>query len=921
MESKKVVPGLIQDAIDSMSEYSESEGVDENRNENTPREKTEQVSEKYIKWFSELNNDDIDIAGIKGASLSEMYNAKFPIPPGFVITTKGYEYFITENNLKEKIDEILKKVNIEDTDDLLRKSQEIRNLIENAKIPEDLKNEIIESYHILGNENVREQGVSEDALNILKHAQEPTFVSVRSSASVKSRGSFAGQQESFLNIKGDKKLTEIVKRCFSSLYSARAIFYKIKNDLDEIPIAVIIQKMIDAEKAGIAFSADPVNKEGVIIEAVYGLGEGISSGKIHPDRYTSQNLEIESVKIADKRVAVVRNSSGDSEIVRLNPERSRSQVLTNGQILEVSDLVKKIENFYKESCSMEFSIESGKIYIIQTRAIKPSKKHGQKIEGGDVIIKGSGASPGAGTGIVRIIKSKEDLSKIKKGDIVVSGITSPDIILTTEKASAIITDEGGITSHAAVVCRELGIPLIVGTKEATSMLKDGMTVSVDGSTGKIYQGEISETKNIEIKEALKTQRVKLKIAVDLPEFAKTASRCRVDDAGLVRIEPIIASSKKHPLCYKKENKIEDYRELLKENLNKIAENFDSLCIRTSDIRTDEYNLLEGSPEREFNPLLGIHGIRFSLQHPEILEAELSAIKDVAERNPEKKIGVVFPQIISVDEVKKAKEFFNKFRTENMEFGILVETPSAVLIIEDICNESDFIFLGIRDLTQYTLAVDQGNKELQDIYHENHPAIFSQIKRVIGACRRTKTQSNVCAFTIKKDIIDFLFRKGINSLTVSPDEAYEVSVILKNMEDEREQPVKHEEHLEKKPVENYEKPRESSESKKLSEDSFEKPGLPQPPSPDRKVYESNEKEKQDIDKNERENQYNEKKEYVKKEKQDYESNKEEEKAHEKVDNMIRELDEELQKEDYEENLGVYKPDSYEEEKTYKYFNDD
>ncbi len=771
-----------------------NQSIRKNPGKNSENKKQEIINDVYIKWFYELSNKDVAIAGGKGASLAEMFNHKFPVPPGFVITAQAFDYFLTKNEIKETIQKIIEKVDIENTDELNKSSKKIRELIESQKMPSDLQSEIIESYNILGSEKIN-NNISFDALHILRNAQEPVFVSVRSSATTEdlATASFAGQQETFLNTKGERSLIEHVKKCFSSLYTPRAIYYRQKQGFTEgeALLAVVIQKMIDSEKSGVVFSKDPNNNsESIVLEAVFGLGEGIVSGMIKPDHYViTKDLVIKNVKISEKKIAIVRNSGGENEIVKLAQTKAQRQVLSNAEMLEVANYALKLEEHYKKPQDIEFALESGKVYIIQSRPITTlgKQKQSKTIEG-KILLEGLNASPGIGVGVVRIIRSMADLVKIKKGDVLVTQMTNPDMVVAMQKSSAIVTDEGGTTSHAAIVSREMGIPAVVGTTHATSLLKDGMKITVDGFNGRVYEGEVAETRQAEIKEILLTDRVKLKVILDIPEYAERAALTGITSVGLLRLEGIIASSGKHPLYYEKYLQLEEYKELLKNGIKKIAEHFQNIWIRTSDIRTDEFSSLQGAPEKEINPMLGFHGIRFSLKHLGIFEAELTAVKEIAEQFPEKKLGIMFPQIISMEEVKKCREYFtkiiNKTKINNIEFGVMIETPAAVQIIEAISDEVDFISFGTNDLTQFTLAVDRGENNVSYLYNEMHPAIFSQIKKVIDVCRRKKVETSICGQAgSKKEMVEFLVRKGINSISVNADAAYDVSVLIKKMEDD------------------------------------------------------------------------------------------------------------------------------------------
>ena len=278
----------------------------------------------------------------------------------------------------------------------------------------------------------------------------------------------------------------------------------------------------------------------------------------------------------------------------------------------------------------------------------------------------------------------------------------------------------------------------------------------------------------------------MKVIVDLPEYAERAAKSGIESVGLTRIEGIITSFSKHPLYYEKNNELDKYRDLLAEGIGKIVKPFNKIWIRASDIRTDEYSSLEGAPEREINPMLGFHGVRFSLKHPDILKAEFAAIRKVADASPEKKIGIMFPQIISIEEVRECKKYFEEIKTDNMEFGVMIETPASVQIIEDICEEVEFISFGTNDLTQFTLAVDRGEDNVQYLYDELHPAIFSQIKKVILACKAKGVETSICGQAgSKPEMVKFLVQVGIDSISVNADAAFDIAELINRIAKDRE----------------------------------------------------------------------------------------------------------------------------------------
>jgi len=756
-------------------------------------------SDKYVKWLSELDKKSGLVAGGKGANLAEMYNAKMPVPPAFIVTAQAFEEFIKKAGLKEKVEKIIQETNVDDTAELEKNARKIRNHIVGATMPQDMQEEIIEAYDILSSDQeitkaTQQKSISRDALDILRTGHEPAFVAVRSSATTEdlASASFAGQQDTYTNIKGNHELVKAVKRCFASLYTARAVYYRHKKGFAKANalLAVVVQKMVQSQKSGVIFTKNPMTQdEEVIIEAVFGLGEGIVSGKVKPDHYVADyDLKIKTKKIAIKKTAIVRESSGKEKEVPLTEEKGKQQVLTEGEIVSLANTSLMIDKHYGRPQDIEFAIDAGEIYIVQSRPIT-TLDVGKAVANvqGEVILTGQAASPGVSSGIVRITKTMDDLPKVKEGDVLVTKMTNPDMVVTMQKSAAIITDEGGATAHAAIVGREMGIPAVVGTETATTDLKDGMIVTVDGTNGKIHEGAqdggIKATKK-EVLPLNKNTKTKIKVIVDLPDFAERAAKSKADAVGLMRLEGIIASAGKHPIAYVKENNTHEYSQVLEKGISKISESFKEVWIRTSDIRSDEYMNLKGAPqEQEVNPMLGFHGLRFSLKNPKILEAELEAIKNVAIKHPDKQFGIMFPQVISEEEMEQAfKLVHTKFNRPNIKIGAMIETPASVQIIRQICKYAKFISFGTNDLTQYTLAIDRGNTDVQYIYDETHPAVLSQMKHVIKICKEYNAESSICGQAgSKKTMVKHLIDYGIDSISVNADMAKEISEYVLELE--------------------------------------------------------------------------------------------------------------------------------------------
>ncbi len=743
---------------------------------------------KYIQWLTDLSHKSISLAGGKGANLGEMYNAKFPVPPAFVVTTDSFNLFLDKAKIKDDIRAILSRIDVDNTDDLTAKAKEIREIITSAHMPDNLRKEIIESYDHF---NVDLAGIKDSpgALAILKSAREPIFVSVRSSATAEDLkdASFAGQQDSFTNVKGNDDLIDKVKMVFASIFTARSIYYRKKKGFEDlVPIAAVVQKMINSDKSGVMFSSNPVDgNPDILIESVWGQGEGIVSGKIKPDHQVlSRDLELVTEAIADKKLAVVRTAGGETKTVELTPERSNMRVLKTHELKQLAEYAIKLEEHYKKPQDIEFAIEDSDIYILQTRPVTTikEKKESQEIDG-RILSEGLAASPGVASGIVKIINSMDDLGKIHKGDILVTKMTNPDMVVTMQKAAGIVTSEGGVTAHAAIVSREMGIPAVVGAQNALDVLNDGDEITVDGFHGKVFAG-VAENKSVEILPIVDT-KTRIKVMVDLPQFAERAAKTKADGVGLVRLEGLIASSGKHPIAHEKNDTLDEYKAMLKTGLKEIAEKFPGkpIWIRSSDIRSDEYANLEGAPkEIEKNPMLGFHGIRFSLKHKGIFEAELSAVKELGEIGHN--FGVMFPQIISIEEVRETKKIFNELGCEGkVKFGVMIETPAAAIMIKDICEEGiDFISFGTNDLTQYTLAIDRGNEDVQYMYDEMNWAVLKQLSRVIRECKKQGVETSICGQAgSKKEMVKFLVKQGIDSISVNADVAKPISELVQKLE--------------------------------------------------------------------------------------------------------------------------------------------
>jgi len=737
---------------------------------------------KYVEFFEELNKEDVAIAGGKGANLGELTQAGIPVPPGFVITAATYDKFIKDTGIFNEIMDILDAIDVNNTRELQEASVNIKEIILNSYMPDDIRTTIIEAYNALCG----------------RIGKEDAFVAIRSSATAEDlpEASFAGQQDTFLNIKGSEDVLEYVQKCWASLFESRAIFYREEHNFDhsKVYIAVVVQEMVNAEKAGVMFTVHPsTGEEKILIEGAWGLGEAVVSGTVTPDTYwvDKKTEKLLEKVISEKNIMFKKDPvAGKTIKVGVPEDLKNKQVLNDDEILALTKMGKRIHDHYGSPQDTEWAIEEGKVYMLQSRPVTTlNMGNGTETEEDvgkerTIITKGLGASPGMASGAVKIIKSTSELDKILEGDILVTVMTTPDMVPAMKRADGIITDEGGVTCHAAIVSRELGIPCVVGTGDATSILKENEIVTLDGNKGTVYRGKIAET---EKKEAAEEQTVmmaqapiltvtEVKVNVSMPEAAKKAAATGADGVGLLRTEHMMLTSGVHPKKFIMDGKEDELIKILVENILKVVDEFypKPVWYRTLDAPTDEFKSLEGGEDEpyEHNPMLGWRGIRRELDEPEILKAEFKAIKKLHEQGYTN-IGIMIPLVQHPDELRKAKQIAEEVGLKpqkTIEFGIMVETPAAALIVEDfIAVGLDFVSFGTNDLTQYTLAIDRNNENVASLYTEGHPAVLKLIERVIRVCNEHGVKTSICgqAGSMPK-IVEKLVEAGIQSVSANTD---------------------------------------------------------------------------------------------------------------------------------------------------------
>ena len=731
----------------------------------------------YVVKFEDLSKSDIGIAGGKGANLGELTQAGIPVPPGFVVTAQAYEYFMDEAGINGKVMSILEETDINDTKALQAASEEIKKIIVESPIPEDLVMFIREYYNELC------QRVGED----------DTDVAIRSSATAEDlpEASFAGQQDTFLHVSGDDEVIEYIRKCWASLFEARAIFYREENNFEhsKVYIAVVVQKMANADKAGVMFTVNPSTGEEIaLIEGSWGLGESVVSGDVTPDNYQvdKKNNEIVNVTISDKKVMYTNDENGTSVKVDVPEDKRNERVLSDAELVELTEMGKRVQSHYGEPMDTEWAFEKGMLFLLQARPITTlgdveEETGDASSDLGDVLVRGLGASPGMAAGTVKIVLDIDELDKIKDGDIMVTTMTTPDMVPAMRRASGIVTDEGGVTCHASIISRELGIPCVVGTGDATTALKENSGVTLDGKKGLVFDG-ITKTKEeapavagtVEAAPIITVTEVKANVS--MPEAAEKAAATGADGVGLLRTEHLMLTSGVHPGKFIADGREDELIDTIADNVQIVVDAFypRPVWYRTLDAPTDEFITLEGGENepREHNPMLGWRGIRRELDQPEILKCEFKAIKKLHEKGYTN-IGIMIPLSQSPEELVKAKALCSEVGFEphkDVDFGMMVEIPAAAIMIDEYIKVGiDFVSLGTNDLTQYTLAVDRNNEFVAKHYTEEHPAVMKLIERTIRKCAEAGVKCSICGQAGSvPHIVEKLVEFGISSVSSNTD---------------------------------------------------------------------------------------------------------------------------------------------------------
>ena len=756
--------------------------------------------EQFLLWFEQLERKDVDIVGGKSSSLGEMTaKTDVPVPYGFATTAYAYRYFIKESGLEEKMRSILSELTDVENSALLRDvSARLRDAIMAEKMPQDLQDAIGAAYVELGK----------------RVGEENPYVAVRSSATAEDLpdASFAGQQDTYLNVQGAETIIAKVKECYASCFTDRAVYYREKLGFDHIEVALsaVVQMMVFSKTSGVMFTVNVATGDdnNILIEAAFGLGEYVVQGTVTPDNYTISKHDHKIIDrcVNEQDIMLVRKKGGDCEEVQVPEELRKVQTLTDEQILELADYAKKIEKHYGCYMDMEWGVDerTNKIWILQARPetvwSRRNKEGGAKVQESKsmtttdhkVIVKGLPASPGKVSGRVHVILDPSRIDEFKEGEILVTEMTAPDWVPAMKKAKAIVTDSGGMTCHASIVSRELGIPCIVGTKSrgeaATVTIPDGIDVTIDATHGVVYEGIIEEAKKenqagaaVAVAEYFPPTGTKVYMNLGDPELAEKYSSLPCDGIGLMREEFIWTTYiHEHPLYLIKTGHPEKVVDQLAEGMRQVCQAMAPrpVTLRFSDFKSSEYRDLKGGDEFEpYEPsaLLGWRGASryYDPKYIEAFKLECQAVVKVREEFGLKNLNVMIPFCRNVEECEKVVKIMAECgleRGKDFKVWLMAEIPSNIILADQFNKYVDGYSIGSNDLTMLVLGCDRDNDTVSHIYDERNLAVRRAVRHLIEVAHSEGKTVSICgqAPSVYPEFCEFLIKSGIDSISVNPD---------------------------------------------------------------------------------------------------------------------------------------------------------
>lgn len=781
---------------------------------------------KYVKFFNQLGIKDVPVVGGKNASLGEMYQkltkSGIRVPNGFATTAEAYRHFLKDTGTQQKLKKILDGLNTHNVIDLAKRGQAARQAILAAELPKDLQKEIITAYRKLGG----------------LYKTKNLSVAVRSSATAEDLpdASFAGQQETYLNVSGEQDILVAVKKCLASLFTNRAISYRVDKKFDHFSIAlsVGIQKMVrsDLASSGVMFTIDTETgfTNSVVINSIYGLGENIVQGKVSPDEFYvfKPTMAIISKSLGDKKIKMVyaaKNASNPVKDISVNAKDQQRYSITDQQVKSLARWGLAIEKHYKRPMDIEWALDGHdkQLYIVQARPETVNSQRNYNIleeyiikKRGTILVEGRSVGNRIGAGVVNRIMSVKDISKFKPGQVLVTEMTDPDWEPIMKIASAIVTDKGGRTCHAAIVSRELGIPCVVGTGTGSQKLASGQAITVscaEGDAGFVYDGKLPfSIKKTDIQK-LPRPACKIMLNIGSPDIAFASSFLPNDGVGLAREEFIVNNSIRiHPLALINYSKIKDaklkkqiddltvgYTDKKQFFIDKLAEGVGTIAaafypkdviVRLSDFKTNEYaNLIGGQDYEpiESNPMIGWRGASryYDPKFEPAFALECLALKKVREDFGLKNLKVMVPFCRTIEEGKLVIKTMAKYGLKQgrggLEVYVMAEIPTNILLANDFAKVFDGFSIGSNDLTQLALGIDRdaGNLNIAGASNEKNPSVKSLIQFLIEVGQKTHTKVGICgqAPSDFPDFAQFLLACGIDSISLNPDTVVKTTLSL------------------------------------------------------------------------------------------------------------------------------------------------
>ena len=732
-----------------------------------------------LRSFGVLSRTDVPFAGGKGANLGELTAFGFPVPPGFVVGAPAYAAFCEAHGLRQRIDAHLGSLNVEDAAALEQAAHDVQAMVADEPLPAEIDAAIRAAYADLAGDD------------------EDTPVAVRSSATAEDTeaASFAGMNETFLNTRGADEVVSAVRRCWRSLFGARTIYYRGDKRLPQagMDIAVVVQRQIQSTRSGVMFTIDPStgSAETIVIEGAFGLGESVVSGQVSPDRYivSKAKLEILEREVHVKELTIESLPGGGTATRTLDAGEGERPVLSDDELLKLATLGRDIERHYGQPQDTEWAIDADDtIWMLQSR---PGTATGHVIVEvaalGAPLVHGLGAAPGIGSGEVCVLVSRAEAEKLHDGNVLVTHMTAPDWVPLMRRSSAIVTDSGGMTCHAAIVSRELGIPCVVGTREATTMLRDGQLVTVDAGRGTVFEGIVAAPPQPALPSAVPLARehapvtaTQLLLNLSEPSQVAAVAGLDVDGVGLLRAEMMVleALEGRHPRLLLEQGKGEEFTTKMADALTIFAAEFSPrpITYRTIDFRTNEFRGLEGGdrfePE-EANPMIGYRGAFRYMNEPDLFALELTAVRRVWDAGFTN-FHVMLPFVRTAVELAACRDALDAsglMKRRGFELWVMAEVPSVLFNLERYRELGvRGISIGSNDLTQLLLGADRDSEVLADVFDERDPAVVAYLEQLIPRARSLGLKTSICgqAPSVHPEYADLLVHAGIDAISVNID---------------------------------------------------------------------------------------------------------------------------------------------------------